>query len=136
MDKEELKINCLICGNKFLYLGSHIYHKHKIKSKKYKEMFGLPHNLNLISQEVREKKQEAFNKNRNKYLKNLTGKKFKKGFSRHKNKFYYSKLEKENQIKTILNKKLKGVCPICKTSFKHLSSHLYNKHKLIKINIK
>ena len=62
MDKEELKTNCLICGERFDYLGSHIFHKHRLKANKYKELFGLPHNLNLISDGVRKKKQIAFNK--------------------------------------------------------------------------
>lgn len=131
MDKDKLKTDCLICGERFLYLGSHVWHKHHLKSKKYKEMYGLPHNLKLISEEVTQKKKEAYNKDREKYLKNLSDKyRFTKGFNRHKG-FYYSKMEKENNINAILSKKLKGVCPICKTSFEHLQSHLYNKHGLI-----
>lgn len=130
-----LKTDCLICKNKFLYLGSHLWHRHKIKSKDYKEKYGLPHNLNLISDEVREKKQIAFNKDRKKYLKNITGEKskknqFKKGFNRH-NKFYFSDMEKGQLISRLQTDKLKGNCPICKTYFEHLQSHLFNKHSLI-----
>ena len=48
-----------------------------------------------------------------------------------------SKIEKENIIKRInkvnsQNKVFKN-CPVCNIKYKHLESHLYNKHKLLRV---
>lgn len=132
MEKEQLQTICLICGKDCLYLGSHVFHAHKLIAKSYKELYRLPHKLMLISPEVREKKQKAFNRDREKYLSNLsTDNSFKKG-SKGRFKTYTSDFERKNKIKNILCRKIKGICPICKTSFEHLNSHLFNKHGLIK----
>ncbi len=135
-----MKLTCLICHKEFHHLGSHIWHKHKILARKYKEEFELPYNIALISDEVYQKKHERFEENREKYLLNLTkyGKKFqfKKGhsgvrrISQHERKTI---LERINQINLKQKGKLKN-CPVCKMKFNHLESHLYNAHHLIKIN--
>lgn len=46
---EDNRIKCLICGKECEYLGSHIWHAHKIKAKEYKMKFGLDLNYSLIS---------------------------------------------------------------------------------------
>lgn len=132
-----LKLNesCLICGNSFEHLGSHIYHKHNLRAKDYKEKFQLPHKLPLISERVKIKKQIAFSLDRSKYLSNLTKEfSFKKGHSRKG--LYFSDFEKKQLIKNINTEKLRGLCPFCKQEFDHLNSHLYNKHGYILINMK
>jgi len=79
-----MKLKCLICGKRFNHLGSHIWHRHKITAREYKEEFGLPYKMALISTEVKLKKQDAFEKDREKYLVNIINNKkwqFKKGKS-------------------------------------------------------
>ena len=126
---------CLICGGEYSYLGSHVWHKHKITSKEYKELFGMPHNLKLISDGVRDKKIVAFNKDKEKYLKNLSTKtQFKKGYTRYGKGCYFSRLEREHLKDRLPD--CAGTCPICKTKFKHLNSHLFNKHGLLKVGVK
>jgi hypothetical protein len=130
---EKYPVNCLICNDGFewQYLGSHVSHKHKISAKKYKEMFRLPHNLSLFNDEVKEKKQKAFNQHRKKYLKNLViSHRFIKG-NCGRNRGYISKLEKKNLINRCNEKTISGICPVCNASFDHLQSHLFNKHKLL-----
>lgn len=127
---------CKICFNEYQYLGSHIWHKHKIKAKDYKKMFGLDYNLPLMCEKVRKKKQIAWKKGKKKYLKNLKiGQekfKFKKG-KRHRNYFSKNSIkEVTERIKKVNNRK-KEICPVCNMKFKNLDSHLYNKHKLIRV---
>lgn len=133
---ENFRVKCLICNDKkeWQYLGSHINKKHKISVKSYKERFGLPHNLSLMNENILVKKQKAFNDRKEVYLKNLSAKhQFKKGCNRYENN-YFSLLEKTELIKRIEEKKLYGKCPVCKMMFDNLYSHLFNAHKLIKIN--
>jgi len=75
---EEENIICKLCGKECLYLGSHLWFKHKMKARAYKEMFSLDYNYPLISAEVKEKKRLAFEERREYYLKNLlkSGKKY------------------------------------------------------------
>jgi len=53
-------LKCKICGNYFNHLGSHIWHKHKILAKDYKEIYGLDHKFALITKKLKQKKQRKF----------------------------------------------------------------------------
>lgn len=122
---------CKICNNVYQYLGSHIWHKHKIKSKQYKSMFNLDYALPLMDSIVRKKKQVAFNKHRKKYLKNLdkSGKyRFKKG---QQARNYFSKQSAIRFAKNINKSNLEGLCPVCKMFYHHLYNHLLIAHKLV-----
>lgn len=130
-EEGEDNIKCKICGDEFKHLGSHIYHKHGMKAKDYKKKFGLDVNKPLISKEIRKKKQQHWDKNKEKYLKNLDSEKyqFKKG---EVNRKYYSKETKErakNQLKE-LNNDEKHHCPVCNMKFKKVRVHLKQKHGL------
>ena len=132
-----MKLKCKICGKSFHHLGSHIFHFHGITAREYKTEYELPFKMALISNEVYLKKKEAFEKDSEKYLKNLKkhGKKyqFKKG---HTGQRRISQHEREVNLKRILevNKKRKPEkCPVCRMIFDNLDSHLANKHKLLKI---
>lgn len=135
---EDDRILCRVCGGEFKHLGSHLWHKHHFKADEYKSMYGLPHNLSLISDEVEAKKQYKFNLNREKYIANLHSEKsikhrFKKGKKQERK--YFARRERE-RITERLNKDMHGVCAVCNQYFDHLDSHLYNKHKLIRVKEK
>jgi len=131
------KLKCLICGKEFKHLGSHIWHGHKILAKEYKEEFGLPYNMALISDEIKLKKQDAFEQDRERYVANLkkAGKKYQfvKGqsgqhrTSEHERKAVLERIENYNA------RRKPEQCPVCKMIFDHLDSHLANKHKLLRI---
>jgi|SRR3989304_3529417 len=131
------KLKCLICHKWYHHLGSHIWHGHHITAREYKQEFELPFKMALISDTIYQKKREAFEKHRAKYIKNLmkSGKKyqFKKGhlgvrrISQHERKVILKRIQE-------VNKKMKiELCPVCKMKFGHLQSHLYNKHKMIQV---
>ena len=136
-NKEGIELTCKICGGNYPHLGSHLYHKHGLKAKEYKEEYGLPYVMGLISVEIYNKKVEAFEEDREKYLGNIlkdNGHRFKKGHRNggHRNT-EYSRLKAIKEIENV-NKKMVGklqVCVVCKMSFKHMESHLYNKHGLL-----
>lgn len=128
-------MKCLLCKKEYKHLGSHLWQTHKVKAREYKKKFGLDLNFPLIDESVKIKKQEAFNKHREKYLKNLLkcGKKyqFKKGHyaikdytSRQSHDRYINNLTEMNSIKP-------EVCPMCNLKTKHLPSHLFNKHGIL-----
>jgi len=126
---------CQLCKKDFKHLGSHLWHGHKIKAREYKMEFELDLNFPLIDDEVKLKKQIAFNEHREKYLKNLEkGKdyRFKKG-QKGKRK-YISRQSKERYLKNIekYHSKKPEKCIVCGMTTTHLPSHLYNKHNLIK----
>jgi len=133
------KLKCLLCGKSFGHLGSHIWHRHKVKAREYKEQFGLPYDMALISEEIYRKKRDAFNEHREKYLKNFqasgTEFQFKKGHpgerrvSEHERKVYVERIKQVNKG----NETMKP-CPVCKMQFRALESHLYNAHKMIKVD--
>lgn len=80
--EEEDNTICKICKEKYQYLGSHLWHKHHLKSREYKQIYGLDYNYPLMDKKVQDKKRVAFNKHRKKYLKNITNHnqyRFKKG---------------------------------------------------------
>lgn len=130
-------IICKICGKEYQHLGSHIFHTHKMLAREYKAQFGLDYNYPLISAEVKEKKQLRFEENRKKYLLNLfkAGNKyrFKKGVSTHPRISRQTRERLLEQAKGIQSS-VEGLCPICKVRYKHLQSHLFNKHGLLSIN--
>lgn len=130
-----MKLKCKICGKEYFHLGSHIWHAHKIRAREYKEEFGLPYNMALITSEIKIKKQEAFEEHRDKYMQNL----LKAG-----KKYYFVKGRtgqrriSENERKTILTRinevnanRKPEPCPVCKMIFDNVASHLANKHKLL-----
>lgn len=130
-------LKCKICNNLYHHLGSHIWHKHKTLAIEYKEMFGLDHKTALITQEIKEKKHEAFWDNPKKSLDNLKkGKKyyFKKG--RTYIMGYVSTRAKKRMLLNLarINRRSRKLhpCPVCHIKYNHLESHLYNKHKLLK----
>lgn len=132
-----MKLKCKMCGKSFHHLGSHIFHKHGITAREYKEEFELPFKMALISDQVYQKKKAAFEERREEYLENLKkfGKKyqFKKGKTGQRR---ISQHERDVNLKRILevNKKRKPEkCPVCKMIFDNVDSHLANKHKLLKI---
>ena len=126
-------IKCKICGREFSHLGSHLWHKHKMKARDYKEMFELDYNYPLISPEVKLKKQIAFEQDREKYLANFKNRKkyqFKKGIT-NRTRISEQSWGRYNEIITKVNRNSYGLCPICKMKFNHLKSHLYNAHSLL-----
>lgn len=132
-----MKLKCLICGKLFNHLGSHIWHKHKVLTREYKTEFGLPYKMTLITSEIKQKKQDAFEENRDVYVANLkkAGKKYQfvKGrtgqrrISEHERKTTLERIENYNA-----NQRPEK-CPVCNMIFEHLDSHLANKHKLLRI---
>lgn len=134
MTEEEQRTICQICGKKFQHLGSHVAKGHKMTAREYKEEFGLDYKFSLISREVLEKKREAFEEDREKYLANLFkhGKKyqFKKGHSNLTRVSEQSRKRHGNQLQKI-RKNIKGRCPVCKMVLEHVASHLYNEHGLV-----
>ena len=132
------KLKCLICGKYYDHLGSHIWHGHHITAREYKEEFELPYKMALISDTIYQKKRDAFEEHREKYLKNLrkSGKKyqFKKG---HSGLRRISEHERKILLERILNvnkrKKKLEQCPVCRMKFNHLESHLFNKHRLLSV---
>ena len=127
-----------MCGKRYHHLGSHIWHGHHVIAREYKEEFELPFKMALISNTIYEKKRDAFEKDRERYLKNLIkyGKKyrFNKGhsglrrISQHERKILMERILKVNKSKTKLE-----LCPVCKMKFYHLQSHLFNKHRMIQV---
>lgn len=133
----EDSIVCKICNKEWKHLGSHLK-VHNITTRAYKEKFGLPYRLSLTSQEVLIKKQKA----QKKWLK-LNGVKFAKAGKKHRFKKgqtnhgrHRSQKEKEQAIENIKKENTKRekleICPVCNMQYKHLESHLYNKHGLLK----
>lgn len=131
-------MKCLLCKKEYKHLGSHLWHGHKIKAREYKKEFGLDLNFPLIDESIKIKKQEAFEKHREKYLKNLKkcGKKyqFKKGHSNVKD--YLSRQSHDRYIDNLkeMNSITPETCPICKLKTKKLPSHLFNKHGILVLN--
>lgn len=133
---------CEICNKKFRHLGSHIAKGHGITTREYKMQFNLPVRMALISDDIKLKKQIAFNKRSKKYLANLIekGKKtrFKKNAKRrthYLNKQYKSQLSLKTATNNLLEyqiKRKKELCPVCRMVFDNLPSHLYNKHRLMR----
>ena len=131
------KLKCKICNKLYSHLGSHIFHAHGILAREYKQEFGLPYKMSLITNDIKKKKQDAFEEDREKYVKNLlkSGKKyqFKKGrtgqrrISEHERKTIIARINDVNK------KRKPGNCPVCRMGFKNVDSHLYQVHKFINV---
>ena len=125
-----------ICHKEYSHLGSHLWHGHHILSREYKEMFGLPYNMGLISDKIKEKKRKTANWQKT-WMRNFAKSKkyqFKKGVSIPFRRI--SRYERNKAIEEI-KKQNKGrkkfvSCPVCHIKYKHIESHLFNKHGLIK----
>jgi len=66
-------MDCQICGaGGFKHLGSHVAKAHKMTAREYKQMFGLPLKRGLVTPELKQKLQEAFEDNKDVALANLT----------------------------------------------------------------
>lgn len=132
-----MKLKCLICGRSYKHLGSHIWHGHKVTAREYKEEFGLPYKMALISPEIKAKKQDAFELDRERYLKNLTkaGTKyqFKKGHTGQRRISEHERRVQLERIESYNTRRKAEQCPVCKMMFDHLDSHLANKHRLLRI---
>lgn len=131
-------LKCEICSFGYHHLGSHIWHKHKIKAREYKKMFGLDYNHALIDDDIKLKKQVAFEKDREKYLKNLSNSeqyRFKKG---EINREYFSQESQERynqQLEEINSNTTKLLCPLCEVRFSNLQVHLNTKHRIKMVKI-
>lgn len=137
--KKQIKgeLQCLLCYKWFNHLGSHIAKMHKRTAKEYKMEFGLSLTHPLIFREIRRKKQEAYEDNREKYLANILGEgskkyRFKKGKA---HRAYFSQEDMERATKQInsINTRKEEPCPFCRLVTKHKESHIYNAHGYIKI---
>ncbi len=136
---ERVKFICQICKGQFKHLSSHIYHRHKLLARQYKERFGLPYNMALVNDDIRLKQRQANIRHKDINRRNLVaaGKKFrfKKGQTGQRR---ISEYERKKYIKQILNinrrraKKMEP-CPVCRMKFICMPAHLYNKHKLINV---
>ncbi len=136
---EEDRTVCRICGHRFEHLGSHIFHKHNIRANAYKERFGFPHNLSLISSAVEAKKKERFEEQKEKYLANLhignNPFSFKKGHKLYDG-VYKSASAIQNSTKRIMevnNSRKWENCPVCNKKYLNLDVHLRLKHRLKRI---
>lgn len=58
-DRAEDKVQCGICGEWFRSLGNHVFQKHGMTAKEYKDKFGLYYKTALCSKEVSKKRSEA-----------------------------------------------------------------------------
>lgn len=134
-----MKLKCLICGKEYHHLGSHLWHGHGVLAREYKEQYGLPYKMALISEQVWQKKHDKFELRRPEYLRNLlksgTEHRFKKGQTGTRR---ISEQERQTNIERIkkVNTERKGTlapCPVCKMQFEHLASHLYNAHKMLQV---
>jgi predicted transcriptional regulator len=52
-------IECLICGSKYIQVGSHIVQRHGMTARKYREKFGLDVKRGLTKGEFRKRKAKA-----------------------------------------------------------------------------
>jgi len=128
---------CKICGKECQHLGSHIWHMHHVLARDYKEEFGLPYDMSLISPEVKLKKQIAFEPHREKCLKNILENseqyRFKKGQTGQRRISEHERRVTLERIKRVNAEMKDEKCPVCHNIYHHLDSHLQTKHKLLRI---
>lgn len=103
-------------------------------ARDYKAKFELPYRDALITDEIKEKKHRKAMKIKI-WEKNFVGAEkyqFKKGhsgyrrISREERKRYLARIEEVNQRHQSFRP-----CPVCRIKYKHMESHLFNKHGLI-----
>jgi len=129
---KELNTFCQICGKEYYFLGSHIPKAHKITTREYKEKFNLDYNFTLMHPQLKKKKQEIFNLNRERYLKNLKPNEyqFKKGEQNRKRFSEQSIKRAKKQLEIINSNREKLICPFCNMKYQNLNTHLRMKHNL------
>ncbi len=129
------KLKCKICNKLFKHLGSHLWHKHKVLSKDYKMEFGLDINTALVTSDISDKQKEHSRKWKT-YEGNFKGSKkyqFKPG-ARYKSQYISPITRKRMLINLVkMNKKKKEHCLVCNIIFSAVDSHLFNKHKLLRV---
>lgn len=129
------KLKCKICNKIFKHLGSHVWHKHKVLSRDYKMEFGLDIKTALVTEDIKEKQKEHSRKWKT-YVGNFKGSKkyqFKPG-ARYKSQYISPQQRKRILINLVkMNKKKKEHCPVCNIIFDAVDSHLFNKHKLLRV---
>lgn len=138
LEDEDL-LTCKICGKHCQHLGSHIYHAHKMTARDYKTKFGLPYKMGLISNKIKDKKSKHFQKHKDKYLANFKGEasvknRFKKGHTNYNRISAYSKRKAIDNIMKYNNSRKWETCPVCNIKYLDLDKHLYQKHKLIRVD--
>lgn len=57
------RVVCLICKRKFVQVGTHIYHRHGITAREYREEFGLDVRRGILPSYYREKKAQDAREN-------------------------------------------------------------------------
>lgn len=128
---------CRECLTFYRHLGSHVAKAHKMTARAYKIRYGLDFKLSLISDEVLKKKQIAWHKDKEKYMKagmeNIRAHMFKPGHNGVRRLSTQTKNRLIAQSQDAAHQP--GQCPIvrCEEHVANLPSHLYNKHRLIQI---
>ncbi len=129
------KLKCKICNKLFKHLGSHLWHKHKVLARDYKMEFGLDIKTCLTSDDIREKHREDSKKYRtfDNNFKDSKKYQFKPGV-RYSGQYISHKQRKRILLNlATMNKKKKENCPVCNIVFSAVDSHLFNKHKLLRV---
>ncbi len=98
-------VQCLICGKKFIQVGSHIVQAHQMTAREYRQEYGLDVKKGLIKGEYRERKsQSAYDNGMDKKLTEWGAKtRFKEG-----QKIYYQRSEQTLERLKLLGKVKKG----------------------------
>ncbi len=134
----DTRLKCLICGKMYRHLGSHLYHTHQMKAHDYKARFELPFSMPLVTDDIADKQRESAEKYKAHVNFKKIGRKFqfKKG---HTGQRRISEHERRAIIERIneVNRRKKKVqqCPVCRIYFKHVESHMYRVHGLIKVKL-
>jgi len=103
-------IQCHICGKLVQHLASHAFMGHKVKSREYKERFGLAYTTALISETERNRLKQATLD----YIKGLTEEE-KREFSERRRLAWARMLRNRNKagqpLKTLETANKRGTCP-------------------------
>lgn len=129
-----------MCGRWFRHLGAHIVKGHGATAREYKEDYGFPLSMPLICDEMREVKREKAlavvdqSYKRNFFTKKAVAVRFKKGHSGYRRMSEFEKKKVVERINSVNGRKrTPGACPVCRAIVKHVESHLFNKHGLLKV---
>jgi hypothetical protein len=105
-------------------------------AREYKEEFGLPYKMSLITDEIKEKKRDAslhwmdtFKKN----FKNSRKYQFKKGQTGQRRVSEHERMVVLERINEVNKKRKPEPCPVCKIIFNNVDSHMALKHKLLRV---
>lgn len=132
-------LTCAVCNKKYAHLGSHVYHAHGMLAREYKERFGLPYNMGLVTAAIARKQREHNRKGRSYENFKATGTRyhFRKGhtgqrrISEHERRVIVERIEQVNARKA----RRMQQCPVCRMKFHHVESHMYQAHKLVRVNL-